>query len=76
MPFQLNSLIQKGRKGKNIGISTGLPKLDSIIYGIQRRYLYLVGSDSGAGKSSFVIDVFLYNLIKNKVQSCVGNAIT
>lgn len=64
--LELRKEIDKGRLGKNIGISTGLPKLDSIIYGIQRRYLYLVGSDSGAGKSSFVIDVFLYNLIKNK----------
>ena len=64
--LELRKEIEKGRLGKNIGISTGLPKLDSIIYGIQRRYLYLVGSDSGAGKSSFVIDVFLYNLIKNK----------
>ena len=62
----LRKEIEAGREGKNIGISTGLPKLDSIIYGIQRRYLYLVGSDSGAGKSSFMINIFIYNLLKNK----------
>lgn len=63
---QLRKEIEAGREGKNIGISTGLPKLDSIIYGIQRRYLYLIGSDSGAGKSSFMINIFIYNLLKNK----------
>ncbi len=63
---QFKQEIEKGRSGKNIGISTGLPKLDSIIYGIQRKYLYLIGSDSGSGKSSFAIHLFLYNLIKNK----------
>lgn len=63
---QFKKEIENGLKGRNIGISTGLTDLDSIIYGIQRRYLYLIGSDSGSGKSSFVIDVFVYNLIKNK----------
>lgn len=42
--------IDNGRKGRNIGISTGLPDLDKIIYGIQRRYLYVVGGDTSAGK--------------------------
>lgn len=60
------SEIETGRKGKNVGISTGLAKLDSLIYGIQKKTLYLIGSDSGAGKSSFMINVFIYNLIKNK----------
>lgn len=63
---QLKKEIESGRQGKNIGISTGLPKLDSVIYGVQRKYLYLIGSDSGAGKSSFMINVFIYNLLKNK----------
>lgn len=57
--------VNNGKKGKNVGISTGLNKLDNLIYGIQKKYLYLIGSDSGAGKSSFVIDIFLYNLFKN-----------
>ena len=62
----LRKEIDNGRLGRNVGISTGLDKLDSLIYGIQRKYLYLVGSDSGSGKSSFVIDIFIYNLFKNK----------
>jgi len=57
--------VKKGKLGKNQGISTGIPKLDSVIYGIQRKHLYTIGADTGAGKTSFALDVFLYNLIKN-----------
>ena len=46
---QLNSLIQKGRKGKNIGISTGCAKLDAVINGIQKKYMYVVAADQGSG---------------------------
>lgn len=38
--------IEDGRSGKNIGISTGHPKLDSILFGIQRGYLYTIGADT------------------------------
>lgn len=57
--------IEEGRKGRNIGISTGLPMIDSLIYGIQRKYLYTIGADTSGGKTSFAIDVFVYNLLKN-----------
>ena len=43
---QLLNNIEKGKEGRNIGISTGLNTLDSIIYGIQRKYLYVVGADT------------------------------
>lgn len=43
---QLLNNIEKGKEGRNIGISTGLKTLDSIIYGIQRKYLYVVGADT------------------------------
>lgn len=62
---QLNSLVTRGKQGKNIGISTGMKKLDKILYGIQRKFIYTIGASSGIGKSSFVLDIFIYNLIKN-----------
>jgi len=62
----LYKTIENGKLGRNIGVSTGSPKLDSVIYGIQKRYLYTVGADSGGGKTSFALDIFIYNLIKNK----------
>lgn len=61
----LNELVQRGKEGKNIGISTGMEKLDKVLYGIQRKYIYTIGASSGIGKSSFTLDVFIYNLVKN-----------
>jgi len=57
--------IHEGKHGRNIGISTGLPDIDSIIYGIQRKYLYTIGADTSGGKTSFGVDIFVYNLLKN-----------
>jgi replicative DNA helicase len=57
--------VKRGQQGKNIGISTGIPKLDKVIYGIQKKYLYTIGADTSGGKTSFALDVFIYNLIKN-----------
>ena len=57
--------INDGREGKNIGISMGLPDLDKILYGIQRKSLYVVGADTGGGKTTFGLDVFIYNAVKN-----------
>lgn len=38
--------IESGKQGRNIGISTGLPVLDSVIFGIQKKYLYTIGADT------------------------------
>lgn len=39
--------IQDGKKGLNKGLSTGLPKLDTITYGLQRKWMTVVFADSG-----------------------------
>lgn len=41
--------INQGRKGLNIGLSTGLPKLDSITFGVQRKWMTTYAGDSGSG---------------------------
>ena len=63
---QLYNNIEEGKQGRNIGISTGMPAIDSVLYGIQRKYLYTVGADTSGGKTSFALDVFVYNLLKNR----------
>lgn len=63
---KLKNSIDSGRQGKNIGISTGLPEIDKIIYGIQKKSLYTIAADTSAGKTSFALDVFIYNLFKNR----------
>lgn len=58
--------IKDGKEGKNIGISMGLPDLDKILYGIQRKSLTVVGADTAGGKTSFALDVYVYNALKNR----------
>lgn len=62
----LKQNIKSGKEGRNIGISTGLPEIDKIIYGIQKKFLYTVVADTSGGKTSFALDVFIYNLFKNR----------
>lgn len=40
--------IERGRKGLNNGLSSGLSKLDSTVYGVQRRWLTVWAGDSGS----------------------------
>ena len=47
--------IYRGKQGLNKGIPTGIPKLDRVTFGIQRRYHYTIGGDQGAGKSTFAL---------------------
>lgn len=46
---KLFNLVEKGREGHNMGLSTGLPKLDNLIYGVQRQWMYVIAAGSGAG---------------------------
>lgn len=43
------SQIDKGRRGENIGISTGIPKLDKVLGGIQPSRYYCISAQSSAG---------------------------
>lgn len=45
--------IDVGREGKNIGLKTGIDKLDSYIGGIQRGVYTLIFGLSGAGNVAF-----------------------
>lgn len=56
----LMSRIDQGRKGFNKGLSTGLPKLDSVVYGSLRETISLIGGDSGSGKSSYMLYTTVY----------------
>lgn len=56
--------IEKGKNGENIGISTGLPKLDKVIGGIQPSRLYTVAAASSVGKSALILFI-MYSMLKN-----------
>lgn len=57
---ELYTEIARGREGKNIGLTTGLEKLDGVIHGIQRRCLVSIGGSTGSGKSSLALDVYVF----------------
>ena len=48
----LYKLIDNGRQGKNIGLSTGIPKMDKLVGGMQRGLYTLIFGSSGSGKSA------------------------
>lgn len=61
--------IYRGKQGLNKGLSTGFPRLDKFTFGLQRRYHYTIGGDSGAGKSTFALFSYIY---KPLVQALKG----
>jgi replicative DNA helicase len=56
--------IKSGMEGQNIGLSTGIEKLDKTIYGLQKAWFYTVISGTGGGKSSFAINSCIYQPLK------------
>lgn len=63
----LLDLINKGREGRNKGLSTGLPKLDNLISGVQRGWLTVIAGGSGSGLKLFIVLLFFSNFIMQKV---------
>ena len=61
----LYKLIERGRKGQNIGISTGLPKLDKYVGGVQKGIYTLLFGGSGAGKSTYALYCYIYRPLKD-----------
>lgn len=62
----LFSSINRGREGLNAGLSTGLSKLDGLVYGIQRRWMEVVAGDSGS-KQYCRSYKELYELLSGKI---------
>lgn len=57
----LFNLIDAGKAGLNIGLSTGMTKLDEAIAGgIQRSTFYLIGGTTGSGKSTLALYSFVF----------------
>lgn len=57
---KLYDLINKGREGKNVGLSIGLPKMENCMDGFLPETSYLIAAQSGVGKTTFVIYSFIY----------------
>lgn len=50
MSSSLKQLIEKGKLGKNIGYSMGLPKLESVVDGIVKQIYTVIAGSTGTGE--------------------------
>ena len=57
--------IDNGRKGKNIGLKTGISKMDKYTGGLQKGVYTLIFGTSGSGKSSYVLYTHIYRPLKD-----------
>lgn len=53
--------IDMGRTGGNSGLNMGYPRLSEYIPGIQPSTIYCIGSNTGAGKTSFTMSSMCYS---------------
>lgn len=53
-------LIEEGRKGNNIGLTIGSPKLEVYMDGFLPGTSYLIGASSGVGKSTYMLWALIY----------------
>lgn len=53
--------IERGQLGLNKGLPMGFNRLVEYIPGIQQGTYYLIGGETGSGKTAFTDDAFLYN---------------
>ena len=67
---RVRARIQEGRLGKNLGLAFHLKQIDNVLYGIQQARYYLVGADSGCGKSSIVDFLFVLKAYFTAVEQC------
>ena len=56
----LQQEIELGREGKAQGYSMGMPKLESIIDGVTKQTMTVLGGATGSGKSSAVLYLYVY----------------
>ena len=55
----LKQKIDRGREGKNQGISIGLEKLESIIDGVTQSTYTLIYSGTGSGKTTLALFAYI-----------------
>lgn len=66
---RLSEQIDRGRDGKNIGISMGMPRLEEHVYGLtQSTYTVLFGK-TGSGKTSIALYCYLYRPLMQALEN-------
>jgi KaiC/GvpD/RAD55 family RecA-like ATPase len=63
--------VRDGREGLNKGIPMGFPRLDKYLRGIQKKKFYLIGAETGCGKTGFADEAFILNPYKHITENNV-----
>lgn len=66
--------VMEGIKGNNKGLDNGLTTINKYIYGTNKGRYYLIGADSGVGKTTLADFMFVYNAWKS--AKILGKPIT
>lgn len=61
-PDQFTQAVERGREGFSIGFDNGLDRINQFLYGTHRGRYYLVGADSGVGKTTLADFMFVIKL--------------
>ena len=62
------SEVERGLQGLNVGIPTGMAELDKYTYGVQRKYMYLIGGDTGSGKTTYALFTYVYKPLQYTLE--------
>jgi hypothetical protein len=57
--------VQRGRMGKNVGLRNGLSHINNYLYGTHKARYYLIGADSGVGKTTLADFMFVLQAYKS-----------
>lgn len=60
--------INRGREGRNQGLSMGLPKYEGIVDGVCKEMYTMLFSTSGSGKSSLALFAYVYKPLKDHLE--------
>ena len=58
---EFKQLKDEGASGKSVGIPFNLPRLNTVIPGIQKQRLTLIGGGSGSGKTKYTNEEYIFN---------------
>lgn len=63
----LYKAIDDGKEGRNIGLDIGLPKLQSMTYGVQRQTYSVIAGGTGSGKTTLALYSYVYRVINDNL---------
>lgn len=64
---RLYTLIDRGAKGLNLGLSMGLPRFETIVDGIQRSTYTVLAGGTGSGKTTLALYSYVYRPLVDNI---------